>query len=50
MHAHRERLAISRPKALILDESHYVKNPAAKRTRAVRRLAEALPEDALKLA
>ena len=49
VHAHRERLAISRPKALILDESHYVKNPAAKRTRAVRRLAEQLPEDALKI-
>src|SRR3712207_6923704 len=46
----RSRLAISRPKALILDESHYVKNPAAKRTRAVRRLAEALPEGALKIA
>jgi SWI/SNF-related matrix-associated actin-dependent regulator of chromatin subfamily A-like protein 1 len=50
VHAHRERLAISRPKALILDESHYVKNPSAKRTRAVRRLAEALPEGAFKLA
>ena len=50
VHAHRERLAISRPKALILDESHYVKNPAAKRTRAVRRLAEALPEGAFKIA
>jgi SNF2 family DNA or RNA helicase len=50
VHAHRERLAISRPKALVLDESHYVKNPAAKRTRAVRRLAEALPEGAFKLA
>ena len=37
------------PKALILDESHYVKNPAAKRTRAVRRLAEALPPEALKI-
>jgi SWI/SNF-related matrix-associated actin-dependent regulator 1 of chromatin subfamily A len=49
VHAHRERLAISRPQALILDESHYVKNPAAKRTRAVRKLAEQLPEDALKL-
>jgi len=49
VHAHRERLAIARPKALILDESHYVKNPAAKRTRAVRRLAEALPENALKM-
>src|SRR4051794_9668370 len=49
VHAHRERLAISRPKALILDESHYVKNPAAKRTRAVRRLAEALQPEVLKL-
>jgi SWI/SNF-related matrix-associated actin-dependent regulator of chromatin subfamily A-like protein 1 len=50
VHAHRERLALSRPAALILDESHYVKNPAAKRTRAVRRLAEALPKGAFKLA
>jgi SWI/SNF-related matrix-associated actin-dependent regulator 1 of chromatin subfamily A len=50
VHAHRERLALKRPKALILDESHYVKNPAAKRTRAVRRLAEGLPQGALKLA
>ncbi len=50
VHAHRERLAISRPKALVLDESHYVKNPTAKRTRAVRRLAEALPEGAFKIA
>ncbi len=49
VHAHRERLAIMRPKALVLDESHYVKNPAAKRTRATRRLAEALPDGALKL-
>src|SRR4051794_2945759 len=50
VHAHRERLALSRPKALILDESHYVKNPAAKRTRAVRKLAEQLPDGALRLA
>lgn len=49
VHAHRERLAIARPRALVLDESHYVKNPAAKRTRAVRKLAEQLPSDALKL-
>src|SRR3954454_21878183 len=49
VHAQRERLALSRPKALILDESHYVKNPQAKRTRAVRRLAEQLPEGALKV-
>jgi SWI/SNF-related matrix-associated actin-dependent regulator of chromatin subfamily A-like protein 1 len=50
VHAHRERLIHARPRALVLDESHYVKNPAAKRTRAVRRLAEALPEGALRMA
>jgi hypothetical protein len=50
VHAHRARLGLRTPKALVLDESHYVKNPAAKRTRAVRRLAENLPPDALKLA
>jgi superfamily II DNA or RNA helicase len=50
VHAHRTRLQLRRPKALILDESHYVKNPRAKRTQAVRRLAEALPEGALRLA
>jgi SNF2 family DNA or RNA helicase len=50
VHAHRDRLVRTRPLALVLDESHYVKNPAAKRTRAVRRLAEALPEGALRMA
>ena len=34
----------------MLDESHYVKNPRAKRTQAVRRLAESLAPDALRLA
>jgi SWI/SNF-related matrix-associated actin-dependent regulator 1 of chromatin subfamily A len=46
----REALALRRPRALVLDESHYCKNPQAKRTRAVRRLAEGLPRDALRLA
>jgi SWI/SNF-related matrix-associated actin-dependent regulator of chromatin subfamily A-like protein 1 len=50
VHAHRVRLALREPQALVLDESHYVKNPRAKRTKAVRRLAEALPKDALRLA
>jgi superfamily II DNA or RNA helicase len=50
VHAHRARLALAKPRALVLDESHYVKNPRAKRTRAVRRLAEGLPEGALRLA
>jgi SWI/SNF-related matrix-associated actin-dependent regulator of chromatin subfamily A-like protein 1 len=48
--AHRDALARRRPQALVLDESHYCKNPHAKRTQAVRRLAEALPPDALRLA
>jgi SWI/SNF-related matrix-associated actin-dependent regulator 1 of chromatin subfamily A len=50
VHAHRTRLALRRPKALVLDESHYVKNPRAKRTQAVRRLAASLAPDALRLA
>jgi hypothetical protein len=48
--AHRDALARRRPKALIVDESHYVKNPRAKRTQAVRRLANAVAADGLKLA
>jgi SWI/SNF-related matrix-associated actin-dependent regulator 1 of chromatin subfamily A len=48
--AHREALARIRPRALIIDESHYVKNPQAKRTQAVRRLAGAIPQDGLRLA
>jgi SWI/SNF-related matrix-associated actin-dependent regulator of chromatin subfamily A-like protein 1 len=48
--AQREALALRRPRALVLDESHYCKNPQAKRTRAVRRLAEGMPRDALRLA
>ena len=50
IHAHRARLALRRPRALVLDESHYVKNPRAKRTQSVRRLAESLPPEALRLA
>jgi superfamily II DNA or RNA helicase len=50
VHAHRTRLALRRPKALVLDESHYVKNPRARRTVAVRRLAESLAPDGLRLA
>ena len=50
VHAHRERLRLRRPRTLVLDESHYVKNPTAKRTRAVRRLAEGLPDGALRMA
>ena len=48
--AHRRALALGKPKALIVDESHYCKNPQAKRTHAVRRLAEAIPGHGLRLA
>ncbi len=43
-------LVASGPLALVADESHYCKNPQAKRTKAVRRLAEAVPRDGLRLA
>ncbi len=48
--AHREALVRRRAQALVLDESHLAKNPRAKRTQAVRRLAAALPDDGLRLA
>src|SRR4051794_20738910 len=47
---HRQALAARSPRALVLDESHYCKNPRAKRTQAVRKLAAALDEEALRLA
>ena len=48
--AHREWLAQRKPLAVVADESHYCKNPQAKRTQATRRLAEAVPQDGLRLA
>ncbi len=48
--AHARALRARRPRALVLDESHSVKNPRAQRTRAVRRLADAIPRDGLRLA
>jgi hypothetical protein len=38
------------PRALVLDESHYCKNAAAKRTQAVQRLSAAVPREGLVLA
>jgi SWI/SNF-related matrix-associated actin-dependent regulator 1 of chromatin subfamily A len=38
------------PRALVLDESHYCKNAAAKRTQAVQQLSGAVPLDGLVLA
>jgi SWI/SNF-related matrix-associated actin-dependent regulator of chromatin subfamily A-like protein 1 len=48
--AHRSELGRRRPEALVVDESHLCKNPRAKRTQAVRRLAEAVNPDGLRLA
>jgi superfamily II DNA or RNA helicase len=48
--AHRIALSMPRPRALVIDESHYCKNPRAKRTQAVRRLAAAVEPDGLRLA
>jgi SWI/SNF-related matrix-associated actin-dependent regulator 1 of chromatin subfamily A len=47
---HADKLAELEPRALILDESHYVKNARAARTKAALDLAAQLPEDALRLA
>ncbi len=48
--AHYEQLARRRPRALVIDESHYCKNPRAKRTHAVRHLSNAVAPDGLRLA
>jgi superfamily II DNA or RNA helicase len=48
--AHREALARRGPQAIVVDESHYCKNPRAKRTQAVRALAASVPSRGLRLA
>jgi SWI/SNF-related matrix-associated actin-dependent regulator of chromatin subfamily A-like protein 1 len=47
--AHTDRLAARGIRSLVLDESHYVKNPRANRTKRALELAELLPDDALRL-
>ncbi len=47
---HIDELAALAPRALVLDESHYLKSPRAARTAAVRELSERLAPDALRLA
>jgi SWI/SNF-related matrix-associated actin-dependent regulator 1 of chromatin subfamily A len=47
---HADKLIELGPRALILDESHYVKNSRAARTKAALELAEQLPDNALRLA
>ncbi len=48
--ARAQTLAATAPRALVLDESHYCKNAAAKRTQAVGRLASSVPSNGLVLA
>jgi SWI/SNF-related matrix-associated actin-dependent regulator 1 of chromatin subfamily A len=50
LEAHLERLMEREPRAVVFDESHYVKNPGAARTKAALELAEQLPDGALRLA
>jgi SWI/SNF-related matrix-associated actin-dependent regulator of chromatin subfamily A-like protein 1 len=50
LEAHLDRLISLAPRALVFDESHYVKNPQAGRTKAALELAAALPPEALRLA
>ncbi|HEY1778394.1 MAG TPA: DEAD/DEAH box helicase [Solirubrobacteraceae bacterium] len=45
-----EHLRALEPRAVVIDESHYCKNPGAKRTQAVGRLSAAVPSDGLVLA
>jgi SWI/SNF-related matrix-associated actin-dependent regulator of chromatin subfamily A-like protein 1 len=45
-----EELCALEPVALVLDESHYCKNAAAKRTQAVQRLSAVVPREGLVLA
>jgi SWI/SNF-related matrix-associated actin-dependent regulator of chromatin subfamily A-like protein 1 len=50
LEAHADRLEQRGLRALVLDESHYVKNPRAQRTKVAVELAGRLPDDALRLA
>jgi SWI/SNF-related matrix-associated actin-dependent regulator 1 of chromatin subfamily A len=50
VHARGQALRDLTPRALVLDESHYCKNAAAKRTQAVQRLSAAVAQDGLVLA
>jgi len=50
LEAHLDKLLARALRALVLDESHYVKNARAQRTKATIELASKLPDDALRLA
>lgn len=49
LHAWEPWLSACRPKALIADESHYAKNPSARRTVALQNLANQIPDDGIVL-
>jgi SNF2 family DNA or RNA helicase len=48
--AHLDRLAERVPRAVVFDESHYCKQPTAKRTKAAMKLSKAVHPDGLRLA
>jgi superfamily II DNA or RNA helicase len=48
--AHHEALTARAPRAAVFDESHYCKEPRAKRTKACLALSAAVPADGLRLA
>jgi len=50
LEAHLDKLISREARALVFDESHYVKNPQAQRTKAALELAGSLRPDALRLA
>ncbi|MDQ5833211.1 MAG: DEAD/DEAH box helicase [Actinomycetota bacterium] len=50
LEAHLDKLIAQQPLAVVFDESHYVKNPQAQRTKAALELAGALAPGALRLA
>ncbi len=49
LYRHAGALAGEPPRALVLDESHFVKNPAARRTRAAQEVSAAMDPDAIVL-
>jgi hypothetical protein len=48
--AHLEPLSARAPRAVVFDESHYCKQPTAKRTKAAMKLSKAIHPDGLRLA
>lgn len=49
IHAQKKALISHKFKSLVLDESHYCKNPTAQRTKAAKAIAKKIPDDGLVL-